>query len=122
MDTALYHGDHMRDERGFVQKIGGAQEAVQRAMIRLTVPKGSFKPDSELGSRLYTLAKVTDRDKAQELAVEYAQEALLGERDIRVVSARRLQKEDESLWLEFELQYSGEDEIESARVVCELNF
>jgi len=44
----LYRGDHLRNARGFPQKIEGGAEAIQQAMIRLSVPKGSFTLDEEL--------------------------------------------------------------------------
>ena len=54
----LYRGDHLRNARGFPQKIEGGAEAIQQAMIRLSVPKGSFTLDEELGSRLHTLGNM----------------------------------------------------------------
>ena len=50
MDLVLYHGDHRRDERGYPQQAEGTAEKIQQAIIRLTVPKGRFALDPELGS------------------------------------------------------------------------
>ncbi len=55
MDTWLYRGDHKRNEQGFVEKISGGMEKIQQAIIRLSVPKGSFALDEELGSKLSML-------------------------------------------------------------------
>ena len=77
MDLVLYHGDHRRDERGYPQQAEGTAEKIQQAIIRLTVPKGRFALDPELGSRLYELGTGNrEPGRLQELALEYAQEAL----------------------------------------------
>ena len=42
MDILLHHGDHERNAQGFLQRADGARESIQQAMIRLSVPQGSF--------------------------------------------------------------------------------
>lgn len=121
MDTFLYHGDHKRDERGFVQGISGASEAIQQAMIRLSVPKGNFGLDKQLGSRLHTLGSALSKNQ-EELALEYAREAVLEVPDIRVISAKRVSGDAENLVLEFQLEYSGEEVPEKFQVMWEMNF
>lgn len=110
MDLVLYHGDHKRDERGYPQRAEGTAEKIQQAIIRLTVPKGRFGLDPELGSRLYELgAENREPSRLQELALEYAQEALLELKEVQVVSAK-VQRREESLILELELCCEGEAE------------
>ena len=76
MDLVLYHGDHRRDERGYPQQAEGTAEKIQQAIIRLTVPKGRFALDPELGSRLYELGTGNrEPGRLQELALEYAQDS-----------------------------------------------
>ena len=107
MDLVLYHGDHRRDERGYPQQAEGIAEKIQQAIIRLTVPKGRFALDPELGSRLYELGTGNrEPGRLQELALEYAQEALLELREVRVLSAKA-QRREESLFLEPELCCQG---------------
>lgn len=77
MDILLHHGDHERNAQGFLQRADGARESIQQAMIRLSVPQGSFALDKNLGSRLHTLPNAP-KERQEELALEYAQEALLG--------------------------------------------
>lgn len=55
MELLLQHGDHSRNGQGFLQEVDGAQQLVQRAMVRLTVPKGKFVLNPQLGSLLHTL-------------------------------------------------------------------
>ena len=55
MDTAIKDGDFQTNGSGLPVRISGAQELLQRVMFRLTVKKGSFFYDQQLGSRLYTL-------------------------------------------------------------------
>lgn len=121
LDTLLCHGDHKRDQQGFVQKVDGAQEAIQRAMIRLSVPKGSFVPDPNLGSRLFLLGQ-SPVEQTEELALEYAKEALLDEKEVQAVSVKKISKTGEGLELEFELEYLGKDAFERFGVMWELNF
>lgn len=106
LDMLLYRGDHLRNARGFPQKIEGGAEAIQQAMIRLSVPKGSFTLDEELGSRLHTLGNMAE-EQQQELALEYAREALMDMSDIRVVSASCKQEEYGVLSFVFSLEYTG---------------
>ena len=49
MELLLQHGDHSRNGQGFLQEVDGAQQLVQRAMVRLTVPKGKFVLNPQLG-------------------------------------------------------------------------
>lgn len=86
MDILLHHGDHERNAQGFLQRADGARESIQQAMIRLSVPQGSFALDKNLGSRLHTLPNAP-KERQEELALEYAQEALLDLPAVRVVSA-----------------------------------
>lgn len=55
MDTALKNGDFYLGTTGKPMAISGMKEMLQRALIRLTVKKGSFIYDKNLGSNLYTL-------------------------------------------------------------------
>ena len=76
MELLLQHGDHSRNGQGFLQEVDGAQQLIQRAMVRLTVPKGKFVLNPQLGSLLHTLGRTAPAQREQ-LALEYAQEALL---------------------------------------------
>lgn len=61
MDTAISNGDFLLDSRNRPISISGIRELFQRVLIKLTVKKGSFIYDKNLGSRLYTLnSKVND--------------------------------------------------------------
>ena len=64
MDTALANGDFQLDSNGRPKQIGGVQELLQRAMIRLNVPLGSFAYDTALGSRLQTLVQMKHMRRA----------------------------------------------------------
>lgn len=75
MDTMLAGGDQYRDARGLPAAITGIQELIQRALIRLTVRKGSFALDPELGSELRRL-RGGPSEALDRAALSYAQEAL----------------------------------------------
>lgn len=108
MDTWLYRGDHKRDQRGFPQKVWGAAEKIQQAMIRLSVKKGDFALDKELGSKLYTLVQVP-KEQREELALEYAREAVLPINDVEVVSVVCKDTDVEQIVLEIVIEYNGKD-------------
>lgn len=122
MDTWLFRGDHKRNEQGFVQEINGGMAKIQQAMIRLSVPKGSFALDEELGSKLEQLGKVSENQR-EELALEYAREAVLPVEGVEVTSVRCTQADFEQLVLEMTLEYSGEEAPkEQAVFLWRLNF
>ena len=77
MDTAIANGDFKTDAKGLPVTVEGAEELLQRAMFRLTVPQGSFLYDGQLGSRLHTLKETYERPAALgETALQMAREAL----------------------------------------------
>lgn len=84
MEPLLSGGDFRMDAFGHPVTISGAQELLQRVLIRLSVKRGAFRLDPSLGSNLYLLkvTKSLDRD-----ALTYAKEALIDIPDIRVLSA-----------------------------------
>lgn len=69
MDTAIYDGDFLIDSRGRPIEISGMQEILQRALIRLSVRKGSFVYDTDFGSRLHTLKGSSNNIRAKALAL-----------------------------------------------------
>jgi hypothetical protein len=86
VDTALKNGDFCLDSNGRPRLISGDRELLQRAMIRLNVPLGSFVYDAALGSQLRTL-KMDDAD-FMEKAISMAREALRQLPELSVESAR----------------------------------
>ena len=55
MDNMIANGDMVISAGGSPEMVSGLQELIQRAMIRLTVAKGSFPYDMELGSTITRL-------------------------------------------------------------------
>ncbi len=84
MDTALKNGDFCLGTTGKPFLISGAKEILQRALIRLTVKKGSFIYDKNLGSRLYTLKSSTGNLK--NTASILVNEALADMKEVKVDS------------------------------------
>ncbi|MDR2931789.1 MAG: hypothetical protein LBV27_01650 [Oscillospiraceae bacterium] len=114
MDTKLSGGDHAVDSRGIPIRLTGADEIIQRALIRLSVKKGAFAPDPGLGSELYRLAgcKSGDRDR---VALGYIKEALVPLPQITVDSAVCTMRTDGALDIKIE---AG---IENGRYSLEVN-
>lgn len=54
VDVKWQNGDLVTDSTGNVVMIGGTQAQFQRALLRMTVPRGSFIYDRELGVRRLT--------------------------------------------------------------------
>lgn len=75
MDPLLKDGDFLVDGRGYPIPCTGMQELLQRALIRLTVPQGSFDLDPQLGSRLHLLRAASSGMAEQ--ALDCVREALL---------------------------------------------
>ena len=76
-DTAIKDGDFQTNGSGLPVRISGARELLQRAVFRLTVKKGSFFYDQQLGSRLYTLkGSYGNREALSETAMQMVREAL----------------------------------------------
>lgn len=123
MELLLQHGDHSRNEQGFLQQVDGAQQLVQRAMVRLTVPKGKFLLNPQLGSLLHTLGRTAPAQREQ-LALEYAREALLEMPEMRVVAARcRQGAQADELLVQFELESTLENgKLERSVVEWRMNF
>lgn len=72
MDNRLYQGDMLSDYAGDVQTISGLTELIQCALIRLTMRKGSFPYQPDLGSELYRLDTHKLDDQTVRAAVEDA--------------------------------------------------
>lgn len=85
MDLKLSEGDFSMNPSGRPKAVTGAEELFQRALIRLSVPLGSFACNPALGSRLHTLA--ADTPLRDEKALALAQEALRGLTQLSVTAA-----------------------------------
>lgn len=95
MDTLLVNGDHGLDSRGLPAVVTGDRELIQRALVRLSVRKGSLGGAPTLGSELHRLrgARAEHLDR---LALSYVQEALAAMAGVTVESvAVRREDRDE---------------------------
>lgn len=73
-DTAIADGDFLPGSNGRPEKISGVRELFQRAEILLTVPRGGFAYDPDLGSRLSELKNKGADPEGR--ALSFVQEAL----------------------------------------------
>ena len=86
--------------------VTGAEEQAQRIWLRLAVPRGSFRLDPELGSRLYQLGR--EKPSAREaLALQYVTEALAQEKDLAVLRTALTQEGAGAAVLQVELEWRG---------------
>lgn len=84
MDTYITNGDHMLDEGGRPKAVFGEDERRQNAAFVLSVNKGSFKYNRELGTDHQALL---DSDGEDERLLVLCREALADREDIRLAQA-----------------------------------
>jgi hypothetical protein len=94
VDTLLLNGDHAADARGIPMLISGAEELLQRALLRLGIRRGSFGHDPRLGSELFRVAQDTSA-ATQRAAQSYVQEALIPIPQIEVGDVELLHEDGE---------------------------
>jgi len=87
IDTLLVNGEHFTDNRGIPIRISGERELIQRALLRLTIQKGSFTQDPALGSELYKLRDIRGGN-LERAAMSYVQEALLNMPEVIVTDVK----------------------------------
>ena len=75
MDIKISDGDWAKDECGMPITLSGETEILQRAFLRLRIPRGAFLHAPELGSRFHELDP-NNRENADRLAFLFAQQAL----------------------------------------------
>ena len=63
MDNLIANGDMVMGRNGDPEMISGLKELIQRVMLRLSVKRGSFPYNQQLGSRLAQLDTVSGIEK-----------------------------------------------------------
>jgi hypothetical protein len=106
MDTLLRGGTFAVDGRGLPVAVDSHRETLQRAMIRLTVPKGRFTLDAGLGSELYKLSGGPPAMRGR-LAEAYVQEALATLPGVRVEAVDCALREADVLAVTVSLSVDG---------------
>lgn len=116
MDTMLRQGDFARGPGGLPKAIGGREENIQRALIRLTVKKGSFALDPGLGSQLWRLRDVK-RGQWEEQALLYAREALEDMPETEVLGVKAgYSYERQAILLEYRLAFGDTEETTEVEI------
>ncbi len=83
MELKLSEGQYALSD-GRLETVQGAEETVQRVLMRLTARRGTFWPDPDYGSRLYALGRVRAAQRAAAARL-YVAEALQDEQGVSVV-------------------------------------
>ena len=83
MELKLQDGRYTLSAAGVPETVRGAEETLQRVLMRLTARRGAFWPDPDYGSRLYTLSQLTPAQRAA-AAKLFVAEALSDEPEARV--------------------------------------
>ncbi len=106
MERILVNGDYVPDQNGGLRGVSGAQEALARALFRLTARRGALPFLPELGSELFQLCR--ERESARPaLAARYVEQALRDEPELEVQSVT-LTREGEAGRLTVELKWREE--------------
>ena len=106
MERILQDGDYVPDGTGGLQGVSGGEEALARALFRLTARRNGLPFLPRLGSRLYELSREKPSAR-QALAEQYVAEALGEETEIRVESVE-LEPRGEGGLLTVRLLWRGE--------------
>lgn len=106
MDTLIEQGDFAVSVNGLPIQISDTQELLQRAVFCLSIPRGSFLHDKELGSRFFEL-KNSKVDAKNSIALSMAQEALKNQPQISVYSTQ--------------IEYAEDKEINAVKVLLLIN-
>lgn len=109
MTTKLLNGEYQTDENGNFIEVDGYEELAQEALIRLTMPKGSFSYNKELGSELYNVdLNLCDDDTLYSIVCD----ALAPMYEIEVQSvSRRKSNQNDILILEILIKIQKKDII-----------
>lgn len=107
MDLLIAEGDYLPDGMGGFCSASGSAGVLQRALYRLSVPRGSFLPLPNLGSNLYRLYQ--EKSSAWEaLAIQYVREALEVEPDLWVTQVEVHWDHQEKIEVKVYLSWHGE--------------
>ena len=107
MEWKLTRGDYVPDGAGGITALNGGEEALARALYRLTARRGALPFLPELGSRLYLLGREKPSLR-QALAAQYVEEALREEAGLTVRSVE-LKQEGERGLLTVSMAWRGEE-------------
>lgn len=95
MDTQIKDGDFVLDGRGRPVVVTGLKEILQQIMIRLTVKKGSFVYNPNLGSDLYKLYQYSSELESRAFLMVH--EAISDMEDVFLENVTITQDDNDSL-------------------------
>lgn len=104
----MKNGNMVSDHDRSIRTVTGIEELAQAAMIRLTVRRGSFPYQKDLGSRLFD----TDIHNAnEESLLSVVEEALQDMKEVSVLGVeRKIDTKEQRLYLTVRLQINGEEQ------------
>ena len=101
----LQNRDYMPDGNGGVAVVQDGEELLGEVLFRLTARRGAFPFLPNLGSRMHLLRRAKPSER-ENLALQYAAEALDGLAEVTVTGASARQEGD-ALWVSVELLWQG---------------
>ena len=109
MDNLIANGDMVMGRNGDPEMISGLKELIQRVMLRLSVKRGGFPYNQQLGSRLAQL----DLNQADEFTLLAAVREALSDLEEVTVSGieKTLDRETQTLYLTVYLVVNGREAI-----------
>lgn len=101
--------DLSQTPQGWCMPISGAEEIAQRIHLRLCIPKGRFRLDPDLGSRLYSLSRGSARQMSEQ-AREIIEEAISPMAGVRLLEAScRYSPEEDSAAIACRFSWNGQE-------------
>lgn len=107
MDYKIIDGDYSLKPTGHLETVTGAEEIQQQMLLILTVPKGRFIFDEELGSELGKLYREKPT-QLQEKARQYITEALQYIEGL-TIGEIQVKKQGTKLKLDVSYSYNGQN-------------
>lgn len=107
MELKLENGRYVPSKYLGLERVGGADELLQRVSMKLQVRRGSFYPLPDYGSRLYTLSSIKPSLR-ETAAKQFIQEALSDETGLNLDSVEITYHDEDNITIAAEFTYEGD--------------
>jgi len=115
VELKLENGQYVTGRSGAPERVGGTEELLQRARMRLSARRGCFLPDPTYGSRLWQLGALKPSQR-REAAKLYAAEALRPETELAVGAVEYVPGDGDSAVVTVEVLCGGDAAELSIRI------
>lgn len=110
MELRLENGSYVPSKLLGLDRVEGAEEVLQRVIMKLKAQKGAFFPLPDYGSRLYTLFSIKPNMR-ETAAKQFVQEALADEAELEMDSLEISYGDDGELRIAASFTYGGDVQL-----------